>query len=405
MTSLRQSLLFPRLVLIRTGRQFNTTTTQNLKRNKGDPKREVKPPLFWKKLEHQQVFFDSLETRLELKSKDDWYKVTLSRITKYGGGSIMNSYQNSLSRALSNIYPEHAWKPFLFRNSPQGYWNSSQNRRDFLNWIGIEIGVSSLDDWYTIKQKDIYKKYRLGGMLSHHRGSLVVALLSLFPEKAWDLFKFPRLPKDFWSSVENQRSYMESLRNSLGMNDLTDWYTEPRVNTQLPRLRPLLARHNYSLVKALSAIYPEQKWHLHRFKVVPRGYWNDLSNQRAFFESLGSELGFSSPENWYQIDLKTVIDWGGGRLMEKYGNSPYKAVSMIFPEHNWKPYKFRVMPRSCMRDDHTLFSFLEDIKEKLYIQNVQDWKRVSGSQISKFGGKELISSYGGWLKVHSSQYS
>lgn len=41
----------------------------------------------------------------------------------------MHSYGNSLYGALKQIYPEHDWKPFLFMQSPVGYWNNKDNIR------------------------------------------------------------------------------------------------------------------------------------------------------------------------------------------------------------------------------------------------------------------------------------
>jgi hypothetical protein len=51
---------------------------------------------------------------------------------------------------------------------------------------------------------------------------------------------------------------------------------------------------------------------------VPRGFWNDLKNQRVFFEWLADQLGVKSPEDWYKVTFSDVIA-KGGRGVSYYG--------------------------------------------------------------------------------------
>ena len=36
-------------------------------------------------------------------------------------------------------------------------------------------------------------------------------------------------------------------------------------------------------------------------KPVPQGYWNDMRNQRNFFEWIAIQRGFKTHEDWYQL--------------------------------------------------------------------------------------------------------
>jgi hypothetical protein len=82
---------------------------------------------------------------------------------------------------------------------------------------------------------------------------------------------------------------------------------------------------------------------LHKFKVVPKKYWDSLGNQQAFLQHLGryvasiiyltgqaKELHILEPSDWYSVSYKDIIRHGGGGLLLKYGNSPYRALRYIF---------------------------------------------------------------------------
>ena len=39
---------------------------------------------------------------------------------------------------------------------------------------------------------------------------------------------------------------------------------------------------------------------------VPFQYWNDLRNQRNFFEWIAIQRGFTTEEDWYQLTQKGI---------------------------------------------------------------------------------------------------
>src|SRR4051794_31423331 len=87
---------------------------------------------FWQKQENRQEFFDWLGTQLGCEDMDDWYNVTQEDIHKYGGHGLLSTYYNdSPSKAIQEVYPEHSWTPWRFAKAPSGLWNSSHNQREF----------------------------------------------------------------------------------------------------------------------------------------------------------------------------------------------------------------------------------------------------------------------------------
>src|SRR5689334_7486762 len=107
---------------------------------------------------NHKKFFDRLAKRLGYYSLDDWYNITLEDIQRYGGAIRIHDYfNNSPSKALLTVYPEHNWMPWKFRMSPRGFWEKSEHHLQFFNWLGEQLGYHSLDDWYNVTQEDIHR--------------------------------------------------------------------------------------------------------------------------------------------------------------------------------------------------------------------------------------------------------
>src|SRR5689334_21936091 len=69
--------------------------------------------------------------------------------------------------------------------------------------------------------------------------------------------------------------------------------------------------------------------------------WTKKANHRTFFDKLGQELGFQCTEDWYRLTKEDIEQHGGGRLLKKrYGNSVYTAMSQLYPQHKWLPWRF-----------------------------------------------------------------
>ena len=75
------------------------------------------------------------------------------------------------------------------------------------------------------------------------------------------------------------------------------------------------------------------------------GYWSRRPNRIAFVAWLGNRLGFDQPDDWYQVTRSDFVQNGGGRLMELYHQSPLAVLEDCLPEHDWKPWLFRRVPK------------------------------------------------------------
>eukprot|EP01127_Copromyxa_protea_P018899 TRINITY_DN6034_c0_g1_i2.p1 TRINITY_DN6034_c0_g1~~TRINITY_DN6034_c0_g1_i2.p1 ORF type:complete len:495 (+),score=68.20 TRINITY_DN6034_c0_g1_i2:18-1502(+) len=344
------------------------------------------------------------EEQLNITSLDCWYKITVADVKSRGGGMLLNYYGNSLQKVLEVVYPDHEWISWKFKNCSSGFWKSIDNRREFIMWVGSEIGICDLDDWYKVNQSDL-KKYHVSGMLSYHASSLVHALVSLFHEHPWDLTKFSRFPRSHWALKENRKNYVDTLAKKLGISEPSGWYQVSLEDIRRePGLRSLLDHYSGSLFSALEDLYPDHNWKFYKFKTVPKNFWLSIQNQRNFFDNLAGTLGISKPEDWYTVSYKDIVANGGGGLMQRHKNSPYSVLSAVYPEYSWKPFLFLSISRSTSKDPEILESFMAYAKEKLQIQDIDDWSRVSGEQIRSLGGSQIVRHNGGWNKLLTRLY-
>jgi hypothetical protein len=57
--------------------------------------------------------------------------------------------------------------------------------------------------------------------------------------------------------------------------------------------------------------FSDHPWIPWRFALVPRGFWENINNQRIFFNHVANELGLTNMEDWYSVSAKTIHDHGG----------------------------------------------------------------------------------------------
>lgn len=140
------------------------------------------PSKFWEAKENQTNFFNYLFHQLNFKSMEDWYEISSEQIRKFGGHGVLNYYQNSPSLAVQNIFPEHEWITWRFKNPPKDFWNFHRNQKNFFEWVRIKFQVENLEQVTTemICESGGSKFLRL-----YYGGSVLKALKTLYPQVEW----------------------------------------------------------------------------------------------------------------------------------------------------------------------------------------------------------------------------
>jgi hypothetical protein len=96
---------------------------------------------------------------------------------------------------------------------------------------------------------------------------------------------------------------------------------------------------HHSQLQALADIYPEVESKAPR-KQVPNGHWSSIQNQRDFFDKLAIKLNITNPENWYNVTVNDIVQNGGSGILKRYNSSLIRALTLVYPERHWEPYRF-----------------------------------------------------------------
>ncbi len=70
--------------------------------------------------------------------------------------------------------------------------------------ISNTLGISTREEWYSVKRDDIVKHPGGRSFLKYYDNSLAKALEDIFPQRMWETKKFEKLQDKYWSHLQNQ---------------------------------------------------------------------------------------------------------------------------------------------------------------------------------------------------------
>ena len=106
-----------------------------------------------------------LSEKLNIKTMDDWYKVSLEVKYKFickiikDNKDIQENYGNSLIKynnkrshidLITSSYPNYQWLPWKFNHTPKGFWSNYNNVKLYMNWLSEKLNIKSMEDWYKV---------------------------------------------------------------------------------------------------------------------------------------------------------------------------------------------------------------------------------------------------------------
>ena len=297
----------------------------------------VAPNNSWDSKENQLKYMGWLGEQFRYNTTEDWYKITQNDFQGNYGSGFLKNYNNSPYQLLKCIYPEYEWLFWKFSQAPSGLWKIKENQLKYMNWLGENLGYTTKEDWYKITQNDFHTNYGCGLLSSDSPYRL---LKSIYPECEWLFWKFIRAPNNSWDSKENQLKYMGWLGEQLGYTKLDDWYN---INHHVFKNNyggGLISKYNNRPSKLLSSVYPEYEWLFWKFIRAPNE-WDNEENQLKYMNWLGEKLGYTTTEDWYEINVYDVYsNYGNGLLSHYYNGSPYQLLSSVYPNFEWDRTKF-----------------------------------------------------------------
>ena len=120
--------------------------------------------------------------------------------------------------------------------------------------------------------------------------------------------------------------------------------------------------------------------------------WKKFENHRIYAKWLSVQLQYTNMEDWYTVQ-RSQFEYGNGLLKKYYNGSPIKFVMKVFPQYDWKVYKFRRCPNIYWKEWQNRKSYADDLGKHLGYITWEDWYQITLQQIKDFYGGGLLTNY------------
>jgi hypothetical protein len=293
------------------------------------------PTGYWQRPENRRRYLRWLGHKLGFREPEDWYQISTDDFKDNYGGGLLQQYWNGCAiDAVKECFPRHDWKDWLFSIAPRRYWQDPKNHRQYMKWLGQQLGIRRPSDWYRVTNQD-FKDHKGGALLLHYDCTVSAAIMSYLPNYDWKPWMFDKTPKGFWDERANRRRYMDWLGKQLGFKQINDWYSVTGEDFNANYGNQCLKLYGGSPITALEDCFPRYTWNEWMFARVPVGFWRKRQNRKRYIRWLGKELKFRKPEDWYNVRRHHFLENYGGGLLARY-RSHFDLLKECVPEIDWK---------------------------------------------------------------------
>ena len=87
----------------------------------------IAPQGYWKNIENVKLYMNWLYIQKSFNSINDWYKLEQKDFFDYSGRGLYSYYNCYTLKILEDTYPNIEWYGWLFRLTPNGFWNYLEN--------------------------------------------------------------------------------------------------------------------------------------------------------------------------------------------------------------------------------------------------------------------------------------
>ncbi len=215
---------------------------------------------------------------------------------------------------------------------PAGFWDQHENRRNYMHWLGGQLGFHTVTDWYNLTKRHFDEQHGGGLLALRYQASPLAALREYFPQIQWQEWLFKSTPQGFWKDPHNRRRYMRWLAGELNLQRTEDWYRIRKEDFHRHHGGGFLSNiHHDSPISAVREFEPNYPWKEWLFLSVPKNFWRNSDNRQAFMNWLGEKLDYRTESDWGKISKQDFYaNGGGGLLANYYGDSPTCAVRKYF---------------------------------------------------------------------------
>jgi hypothetical protein len=94
----------------------------------------------------------------------------------------------------------------------------------------------------------------------------------------------------------------------------------------------------------LLVTFPEYEWLPWKFGRASSGYWDDIQNQRKFFDWIAKKMKVTEFSDWQKVTTNDIKENGGSAILTRYNSSLHTALAAIYPEQKLQPWISKRVP-------------------------------------------------------------
>lgn len=307
-----------------------------------------------------------LSTLAELASSErictpsDWILVDAKTFRKYEGSHYHNSslklfFNDEVGLLITEFLPHLKLTRWEFKHKPRGFWESLDRCREYLTWVTKQEKLKSIEELQKLPNNVFREKYYGKSILKRFHYNTFDMLTTVFPEIQWDILGF-NYPLGYFDEIEKRVLFVKEIGQRNGLIKAIDFnkLNQKMFQDSVVGRRLLSKIYNGSPSIAAREAFPNYDFKEWLFDRIPKGFWDDVKNQRLAVEWLVNDiLLITEFSDFYLIREKDFNENGLGSLLRIHRGSKNTLVN-LFPEYEFETQLFDKIGRGAQR----LFSIL-----------------------------------------------
>ena len=368
---------------------------------------------FTKIPESQYHFIEDLYKKLDLKSFEDFYTVSIRNFE--GGRNLSAMYDDKKSKLFKKLYPNYPWQ---FEEE----FKEISFQKEFMDNLYRKLKLKSLNDWQKVTKKTIIDN---GGkpLIDFYSDNMEKLFQTIYPDLTW-LYEKKEILKQTFKTLKHQQSFIHSLYYKFNFKTIDDWLeVSHQIIMENGVKNLLICYYGNDWLKLLSVVYPDHQWNYTRITPNSLAAKSNLlrvfSMHKIIMNQLYNFFQLNSLDDWIYFSESKVLSFEVGRiLLEIYSFNFHQLLKTVYPDHIWNfPEKDPNLnfiynnnndnndnDNNDNNEEKIIINLVDQKKQmdKLYkrfkLNTLNDWVNVKKKKFREKGGNDLLLLYGNNFK-------
>jgi hypothetical protein len=147
--------------------------------------------------------------------------------------------------------------------APLNFWDSLENRKRFLHWVGKQLSIKNMEGWYGVSGTQVKNLGGRGLLSKEETNSIHKLLVTTYPDHEWLPWRFRKTEPRWFEQQDNRRMFFDWLGKRVGVVDKQDWEKVTAQTIRSSGGHYLLDMYNWDVHACLQDTYREytfRKW-------------------------------------------------------------------------------------------------------------------------------------------------